>query len=227
MRAAPQRVDRGLTPRFPLPSNVRMSDWDRTSREYGAHAVSWYRPHLTISLRLLGAAGLSPQTRVIDVGAGASTLVDDLLDRGISAITLLDLSPEALRITRERLGERAATVRFIEGDITSIALEASMYDVWHDRAALHFLLSERAIGAYVRQAASALSEGGHAVIGGFATDGPARCSGRDVVRREPEDIAALFGKRFDFVEGLRDTHITPKGIAQHFAYALLRKRAEA
>ena len=204
-----------------------MKDWNDTYRDKGARTVSWYRPHLDVSLRLLDVAGLSERSRVIDVGAGASTLVDDLLDRGVHAITVLDLSSEALAITRDRLGPRAASVRFVVGDVTTVALAASAYDIWHDRAVLHFLLREDEIAAYVRQAEHALVAGGHALIGGFAADGPERCSGRDVARREPGDIAALFGARFELVDSAHEMHLTPAGKPQHFAYALLRKQRNA
>jgi SAM-dependent methyltransferase len=200
-----------------------MTDWDTTYRQKGAETVSWYRPHLDISLRLLERAGLSGGTRVIDVGAGASTLVDDLLDRGIAAITLLDLSAEALGIVRARLGVRAESIRFIAGDVTTVDLAPSEFDVWHDRAALHFLLGANEVSAYVQQVTRAIADGGHAIIGGFAADGPPRCSGRDVARREPEDIAALFGESFTLVDAVHETHRTPAGIPQRFAYALLNR----
>ena len=204
-----------------------MIAWNDTYLEKGAAGVSWFRPHLDVSLRLLHAAGLSARTHVIDIGAGASTLADDLLDRGVGSVTLLDLSSHALAITRERLGERVASVRFVVGDVTTIALDAASCDIWHDRAALHFLLREDEIGAYVRQAVRALVPGGHAIVGGFAADGPERCSGREVMRREPVAIAETFGERFELIEATHETHITPAGRPQRFAYALLRKRSDA
>jgi ubiquinone/menaquinone biosynthesis C-methylase UbiE len=204
-----------------------MDDWDSTYRSKGAQAVSWFRPHLDASLRLMEAAGLSAGTRVIDVGAGASTLVDDLLARGVRDVTLADLSPEALRIARERLGPRAASVRFIAGDVTTVPLPADAFDIWHDRAALHFLIAEEDIASYARQARRALVAGGHAIVAGFAADGPQRCSGREVARREPDTIAAIFGDAFALVDSIHETHVTPAGQPQRFAYALLRKRPEA
>ena len=205
----------------------RMADWDATYREKGAATVSWYRPHLDVSLRLIEKAGLSPRTRLIDVGAGASTLVDDLLDRGVTGITLLDLSKVALDITRARLGARAGSVRFIAGDVATAELPPASFDIWHDRAALHFLLDRHDASAYAWQAIRALAEGGHAIIGGFAADGPLRCSGRDVARREPEDIAALFGAHLELVDAVHETHRTPAGAEQRFAYAVLRKGRSA
>jgi len=204
---------------------VSMNEWDAVYREKGAGSVGWFRPHLDVSLRLLERAGLSAQTRLIDVGAGASTLVDDLLDRGVQDITVLDLSAEALGIVRTRLRDRAASVRFVASDVTTAPLPPSAFDIWHDRAALHFLLDAGDVSAYIAQATRALAQGGYAVIGGFAADGPQRCSGHDVARREPDGIASLFGERFDLIEGVHETHITPDGRPQRFAYALLRKRS--
>ncbi len=204
-----------------------MNDWDTTYRDRGADSVSWFRPHLDLSLRLIEAAGLSATTRLIDVGAGASTLVDDLLARGAMQMTLVDLSSAALGIVRARLGLRAASVCFVAGDVTALDLEPASFDIWHDRAALHFLVDYDDAAAYARQARKVLAAGGHAIVGGFAADGPERCSGRIVARREPEEIAALFGDAFELVDAARETHVTPAGRPQRFAYAVLRKRLGA
>ncbi|MBS0568303.1 MAG: class I SAM-dependent methyltransferase [Proteobacteria bacterium] len=198
--------------------------WERVHREKDARAASWFRPHLDTSLRLLQRAGLDPYTRVIDVGGGTSTLVDDLLDRGVTQVSVLDLSETALEVARRRLGERAARVEWRIADITHADLPPAGFDLWHDRAVLHFLIGKPATDAYVGQAATALRGGGHAVIGGFAGDGPERCSGLPVARREAEDIAALFATHFELIDQAREMHSTPWGTAQSFAYALLRRR---
>jgi len=188
-----------------------------------ADQVSWYQPHLAVSLELLVKAGLSPRARVIDIGGGSSTLVDDLLDFGVRAITVVDLSAAALEIARRRLGPRAEHVTWLHADATTLVLPDESVDFWHDRAALHFLTAPEATRAYVRTASRAIARGGHAVIGGFASDGPERCSGLPVVRRNPADIAALFGNAFSLMDSRRELHSTPAGLQQQFAYALLRK----
>jgi len=188
-----------------------------------ADQVSWYQPHLAVSLELLVKAGLSPRARVIDIGGGSSTLVDDLLDFGVRAITVVDLSAAALEIARRRLGPRAEHVTWLHADATTLDLPDESVDFWHDRAALHFLTAPEATRAYVRTASRAIARGGHAVIGGFASDGPERCSGLPVVRRNPADIAALFGNAFSLMDSRRELHSTPAGLQQQFAYALLRK----
>ncbi|HEX7111496.1 MAG TPA: class I SAM-dependent methyltransferase [Mizugakiibacter sp.] len=201
----------------------REAHWQKVYTEKSADAVSWYRPHLDVSLRLLERAGMDAHSRLIDVGGGASTLVDDLLARGLAAITVLDIAAPALDTARQRLGARAVSVTWLAGDVTRVALPEAGYDLWHDRAVLHFLTDPADAAAYVAQVRRALAPGGHAVIGGFAGDGPERCSGLPVARRDAEHIAALFGAGFELLHGERELHRTPWGAPQSFAYALLRK----
>jgi SAM-dependent methyltransferase len=185
--------------------------------------VSWFRPHLELSIELLLKAGLNRSSRVIDVGGGASMLVDDLLNRGVASIAVLDVSAAALQVSRDRLADSAARVRWIVSDVAHVDLDPDSIDLWHDRAALHFLTDPRDVDAYVRVASSAIAAGGHAVIGGFASDGPEQCSQLPVVRRDPEQIAELFAGQFRLVEARREIHSTPRGASQSFAYALLQK----
>jgi ubiquinone/menaquinone biosynthesis C-methylase UbiE len=118
--------------------NSSTEHWRTVYRTKESDTVSWFRPNLDVSLRLLHQAGLNGQSNIIDVGSGASTLVDDLLDRGVSRITILDLSDTALEGARERLGVRGADLQWLVGDVTQIALPAGVFDYWHDRAVLHF-----------------------------------------------------------------------------------------
>lgn len=201
----------------------RGSYWQGVYQQKDAQRVSWYRPHLEVSIRLMQRAGLNPGSRVIDVGAGASTLVDDLLALGVKNVTALDVSEESLAVTRARLGSGAECVRWMVADVTTAMLPASSIDIWHDRAALHFLTDAGDVSRYVEVASNAVAPGGYAVIGGFASDGPTSCSGLPVARRDPQDIGALFGESFVLVDGLRETHRTPTGNGQSFAYALLGK----
>ncbi|WP_374604721.1 class I SAM-dependent methyltransferase [Arenimonas sp.] len=198
--------------------------WRDVYRTKPADGVSWYRPHLDMSLRLLEGAGLGPQSRVIDVGGGASTLVDDLLARGVGEVTVLDLADEALAIARERLGPRGPAVHWLAADVTRAGLPEAGYDLWHDRAVLHFLVDPEAAAAYVAQVRRALVPGGHVVIGGFAPGGPERCSGLPVARRSPADVAALFGPDFSLVGEAGEDHQTPTGSIQAFSWAVLRKQ---
>ena len=201
----------------------RQAHWQAVYARKDPAAVSWYRPHLEVSLALLEAAGLSTGARLIDVGAGAATLVDDLLERGLREVTVLDVSGQALAIARARLGPRAAQVHWLEQDVLGAALPIGGFEFWHDRAVLHFLTDPADAARYVQVCAAALVAGGHALIGGFAPDGPERCSGLPVVRRSSEQIAALFGPAFSLVGTHAERHRTPSGAEQSFAYALLRR----
>lgn len=200
--------------------------WDQVYQTKRAEEVSWFRAHLDVSIELLLLAGLNKDSRIIDIGAGASTLVDDLLARGVQSVTALDISAAALQVTRDRLGDRAAGVRWIASDVTQVELPRDSIDLWHDRATLHFLTDPCDAARYVKVASHALATGGYAAIGGFASDGPEQCSQLTVVRRDPEQIAALFAEQFTLVEARREAHATPRGASQAFAYALLRKQAK-
>lgn len=198
--------------------------WQRVYRTRSPQAVSWYRPHLQASLDLLELAGLAVDSSLIDVGGGASTLVDDLLDRGVSEISVLDVSPEALSIARRRLGPHAKDVNWLAVDVLQAKLLEGQFDLWHDRAVLHFLTNPSDALQYARQAARAVRIDGHAVIGGFAPDGPERCSGLRVARRSAEEIAALLAPAFQLVAKQTERHRTPAGAEQSFEYALLLRK---
>ena len=199
------------------------SHWDQVYRAQRLEQVSWFRAHLEVSIELLLSAGLDADSRVIDIGGGASTLVDDLLDRGVEHVTVLDISAAALQVTRDRLGDRAVRVRWIVSDVGAADLDPDSVDLWHDRAALHFLTDPQDVSCYVRVASEAIALGGHAIIGGFASDGPDQCSRLPVVRRDPQQIAELFAERFRLTAAQRELHATPRGTPQSFAYAVLQK----
>ena len=198
--------------------------WDDVYRRKDAEQVSWFRPHLEVSLALMEQTGLGSRTRVVDVGGGASTLVDDLLARGVTDITIVDLSAAALEVARKRLGAAASTVHWLAADLLAAPFAEGRFDLWHDRAVLHFLIDETDVRRYAEQAARAVAPGGHAVIGGFAPGGPERCSGLPVARRSAAEIAAALGAAFELVGERREVHQTPGAMSQSFAYALLRRR---
>jgi 2-polyprenyl-3-methyl-5-hydroxy-6-metoxy-1,4-benzoquinol methylase len=203
---------------------ARRAHWQRVYQSRLPDEVSWYRPRLDASLELLELAGLSAESRLIDVGGGASTLVDDLLARGLENITVLDVSAEALAVSRRRLAAKAVHVAWLSSDVLEVELPAGAFDVWHDRAVSHFLTDAFDLARYAQQAAAAVRHAGHAVIGGFAPDGPERCSGLPVARRSAQEMAAMLGPAFELVDERRELHLTPGGAVQSFAYALLRRR---
>lgn len=212
------------SPMTKSPDQPAQVHWQTVYLSKPVDSVSWYRPHLDVSLALLEKAGMTPSSRVLDVGGGASTLVDDLLDRGVSDITVLDLSEQALTVSRDRLGPRAASVRWIAADLLGEVLPEGGFDLWHDRAVLHFLVDPNDTNRYAEQAQHALRPGGHAVIGGFAPDGPERCSGLVVARRSEAEIIALFGDGFTLIDQHHERHRTPGGTEQSFLWSVLRRR---
>jgi SAM-dependent methyltransferase len=201
----------------------REAHWENAYRSKSSTEVSWYTPHLAESLRLIQEVA-KPEARIIDVGGGASTLVDDLLAAGYQNVTVLDISGAALELARERLGQRAQRVNWIRGDVTSVELASESFDVWHDRAVFHFLLDENERKKYVANLARSLVAGGCAIIGTFAPSGPERCSGLDVRRYDASTLHAELGDAFELGAALEMTHLTPGGKPQRFAIARFLKR---
>ena len=185
-------------------------------------ALSWFRPHLERSLALIEAAGLDRDAAIIDVGGGASTLVDDLLDRGYTDVTVLDLSERAIEVAKTRLGDRAPQVTWIVGDITTVDLPADRYAFWHDRAVFHFLREEEARRRYVANVLHSLHPDGHIVVATFGPEGPEKCSGLDIVRYDPDSLHAEFGGAFRKVASETEVHTTPWGSEQQFVYCYCR-----
>ena len=205
-------------------SSQREAHWQQVYTQKSTEQVSWYRPHLDRSLALIAAAGLHPAARIVDVGAGASTLVDDLLDRGFTDIAVVDVASAALEAAQARLGARALGVRWIAGDITTPLLEDSSVDLWHDRAVLHFLTDPAERSAYLSQLQRCVRPGGHVLLATFAPDGPERCSDLPVVRYTSAELAALLGPDFETIAESREVHRTPRGSSQAFSYALCQRR---
>ncbi len=199
--------------------------WDEVYRRKGAEGVSWFQPRLQTSLDVIDRIGLPPTASIIDIGSGASTLVDDLLARGFRDVTLLDLSRQALDITQQRLGDRAASVTLIAADILAAGLPEARYDLWHDRAVFHFLTDADARRRYVAAAERSLKPGGHIIVATFGIDGPAQCSGLDVTRYDPTSLHHEFGGGFQPIEHVEESHKTPWGTTQEFVYCYCRRLA--
>ena len=196
------------------------SHWDNVYRTKRPHEVSWYRPHLDTSLALIESAVENLGARIVDVGGGASTLVDDLLARGYRNLTVLDLSAAALDVARSRLGSSASAVDWRCGDVTTTPLPASEYDLWHDRAVFHFLTRAEDRAAYVRQVRRSVKPGGHVVVATFGAEGPLKCSGLEVVRYAPDALDGELGSAFRRVQHRTELHETPAGKIQPFTYGL-------
>ena len=200
--------------------------WETVYGTKAPDAVSWFQPHATRSLQLVQATGASKSAAILDVGGGASTLVDDLLDLGYTNLTVLDLSAAALAATQTRLGSRSATVRWMVADITTAALDAASIDVWHDRAVFHFRTAPEQRAAYVRALRHAVKPGGHVILATFAEDGPEKCSGLPVQRYSGAALHAELGSAFTMVSHERETPTTPFGTEQKFTYCHFRAPAD-
>lgn len=198
------------------------SHWEGVYRDKAPDEVSWYRPHLDTSLRLIREAAPDPEAPIIDVGGGESTLVDDLLSEGYRRVSVLDISAAAIDVARSRLGGRAGNVDWRVGDITQVTLPEQYYAVWHDRAVFHFLVEPELRAAYVGQVLASLRGGGSLIMATFGPQGPQRCSGLDVMRYDADALHEQLGPRFALLEQGTEDHFTPAGKRQQFLYTHFR-----
>ena len=197
----------------------REKHWQSIYGSKAADAVSWYEREATTSLAMIERAGVAHAEPLVDVGAGASVLVDGLRAKGFTDVTVLDVSEAALAITKGRVGDRA---KYVVADVTSWKPERK-YALWHDRAVFHFLVDEAARARYRATLAAALRDDGHAVIATFAEDGPEKCSGLPVRRYSPAELAAELSPVLTMVESRRVVHVTPSGAEQRFVFARFTK----
>ncbi len=200
----------------------RRQHWETVYHNKAAGDVSWFQQHAASSLRLIEDCA-DQDAQIIDVGGGASVLVDDLLDSGYRNLTVLDLAASALAASRARLGARAQSVEWIAADITRAALPAARYDVWHDRAVFHFLTDPVDRARYVEQVLKSVKPGGHVIIATFGPGGPLQCSGLDVMRYTPDALHAEFGAPFRLLRHETEIHHTPSGQEQEFVYCYCRR----
>lgn len=199
--------------------------WEHVYSTKPTTGVSWFQEHAEQSLRLIENTGAPSSSAIIDVGGGASTLVDDLMAKGYSSLAVLDLSSAALKAAQSRLGAAANRVQWVEGDITSIQLPRHAYEVWHDRAVFHFLTTPEQRHSYVQAVLRAVKPGGHVIVSTFAEDGPLQCSGLPVMRYSGEQLHAEFGYPFELLKHEKEEHRTPSGNTQNFVYCYCRTRA--
>lgn len=199
-------------------STARQTHWNEVYATKAADKVSWFQPRAKMSMRLIQAAGATKDGAIIDIGGGSSVLLDHLLDAGYRDVTALDISERALIGSKERLGARAAEVHWIVSDILAWS-PARTYDVWHDRAAFHFLTDERDRKAYRATLLKGLRPRGALILGTFAENGPERCSGLPVQRWSAEALADELGPELRLLESVREDHRTPWDAIQPFTWA--------
>jgi SAM-dependent methyltransferase len=198
------------------------SHWENIYQTRAPTKVSWYQARPEPSLSLIAKLGLTKSASIIDVGGGASNLADHLLDQGFKDLTVLDISPAALAYAKERLGPKAGAVGWIEADITSWKPPRA-YDLWHDRAVFHFLISRETQDAYLAALEAGTKAGGIVIMAAFALDGPERCSGLPVQRYSSESLSARLGPGYSLMAHETGVHVTPAEALQKFTFAVFRR----
>lgn len=203
----------------------QQAHWENVYSTVSSDKVGWYKPHLETSMTWMKELGFTKYALIIDVGGGASTLIDDLLDDEYQCITVIDLSKKALSLAKARLGKRAELVNWLHGDITSILLPEHHYDMWHDRAVFHFLTSPEQRQQYQNNLLRALKPGGHLIIASFASEAPPKCSGLPVERYSINKIESTLGSEFELKRHSKELHITPGGVEQMYLYCHFQRSA--
>ena len=197
--------------------------WETIYRTKDVHEVSWFQAEARRSLDLITRICPDRSAQIIDVGAGASVLVDNLLAAGYRDLSVLDVAEAALEISRNRLGAESAKVKWMRADVLRAQLDEGAYAVWHDRAVFHFLTNAADRQTYVEQVRRAVRPGGHVLVATFAEDGPEYCSGLPVVRYSAESLHSEFGTDFLLVRSEHEDHRTPRGAEQSFLFCLCRR----
>ena len=185
------------------------------------HEVSWTQAVPRTSLHFIHSFDVPKTAKIIDIGGGDSKLVDFLLDEGYEDITVLDISEQALQRAQARLGEQAKKVKWIVTDITAFTPDET-YDVWHDRAAFHFLTAPEQVASYIAIANKAVS--GYMIIGTFSENGPKKCSGLEIKQYSEKELAAQFAERFEKISCLVEDHVTPFNTKQNFLFCGFKRK---
>lgn len=200
----------------------KKAHWDKIYATKQPDEMSWNQEYPQTSLDFIHQAHLNKQSNIIDVGGGNSRLVDFLLEEGFENIAVLDISEEALKRVKERLGEKAGKVNWIVSDVIDFQPKES-YDFWHDRATFHFLTAEPQIVQYLSTARKAVKENGYVTIGTFSEDGPKKCSGLDVKQYSEEALTAELEDGFEKIKCITEEHKTPFNTMQHFLFCSFRR----
>ncbi len=202
----------------------RKRHWETVHGQKTPEETSWYQATPVLSLSMIANAGFGPDASLVDIGAGASVLVDHLLEQGYRDLTVVDISSAALARARNRLGERAALVNWVEADVTAFT-PSRQFDLWHDRAAFHFLTEKTDREQYLAVLGKALRPGGQAIVATFAPGGPVKCSGLDIVQYDAARLGKELGPEFILLEQEAERHVTPAGGQQLFNFFRFERRS--
>ncbi len=204
----------------------RKEHWENIYETKKFTEVSWYQPKPEVSLNYISEAGLGKDAAIIDVGGGDSFLVDFLLSNGYTNITVLDISEKALKKAKARLGEKASEVKWVVADAAGFEPK-NKFDIWHDRAAFHFLTDEEDITKYLKTLEKAVNSGGYVILGTFSDKGPKKCSGIEITQYSGEEMIKLLSPAFQLVGCENIDHTTPTGSIQNFTFCRWRKKEQA
>lgn len=198
--------------------------WEKIFESRPDSEMSWFQPYPKTSIEFLNLFNLPPTANIIDIGAGDSHLVDVLLEKGYQNIWVLDISAKAIERTKERLGEQAKKIHWINADVTECEFGDLQFDLWHDRAAFHFLTNEEKIYKYVAAAEDSIKKGGYLVLGTFSEQGPKKCSGLEVKQYSETSMSARFEVGFERIKCIHEDHVTPSNTIQNFLFCSFRRK---
>ena len=194
--------------------------WENVYETKNPDQVSWTQEKPRTSLDFIHSSGLGKEAKIIDIGGGDSNLVDFLIEEGYENITVLDISSKALEKAKQRLGDKAGKVKWIATDITAFE-PSETYDIWHDRAAFHFLTTPEQVNTYIDIAGKNIS--GFMVLGTFSKDGPSKCSGLDIRQYDEKSLVEKFNEKFEKIKCITEDHTTPFGTTQNFVFCSFKK----
>jgi 2-polyprenyl-3-methyl-5-hydroxy-6-metoxy-1,4-benzoquinol methylase len=203
----------------------KKAHWETVYSTKSSDSVSWFQEHAETSLNFIKSLHLEKSAAIIDVGGGASTLVDDLLVDGYLCLSVLDLSKAALETAKKRIGPNSENVQWLEADVTEAQFSKHQFEVWHDRAVFHFLTKPEEREAYIKNVLHSVRPNGHIIISTFAEDGPTQCSGLPVMRYSADALQSEFGENFLLKEQLKESHNTPFGTTQKFVFCHFVKKS--
>jgi 2-polyprenyl-3-methyl-5-hydroxy-6-metoxy-1,4-benzoquinol methylase len=197
--------------------------WDGIYGEKTFSELTWFQPEAKVSVDLIDKLDLSKESSILDVGGGASTLIDSLIEKEFKKITVLDLSENALKQSQKRIGEKTSYISWCVGDVIDFKFNKK-FDLWHDRAVFHFLTQESEQEKYISNLEASTKRGSHFIISTFAEDGPLKCSGLEIVRYSKDNLVDKFSAHFECIEFKKETHTSPTGMEQKFNYWVFRKK---
>lgn len=205
-------------------NNEKQAHWEKVYDTKGDNEVSWYQAMPGTSLALVTEFAKGTDAQIIDVGGGNSNLVKELLDKGYQQLSVLDISAKALERTQAKLADKAEEINWIVSDVLDLK-SIIKFDVWHDRAAFHFLTNKDEVAQYVNLVTKTIASGGYLILATFSTNGPIKCSGLEITQYDAAGMEQLFSDSFDLVRSFTEVHQTPFDTQQEFTFAVFKRKA--